>query len=927
MKKLIIPILALLLFVGSFAKAQTYSCVRNISTNPNNPYNPEWTLMYPNDPGSFINTWFNWYFNGTQVFIDKSALGWNLPSSYPDSYGMYWPYGSSNGTTLEYLYNLPGTEEDRDYHWEDGWELMWMHIGKLPNGNATVNKPANAWNTFDEQPNPGSAPYFVLYNRYRGTLRIFFNVWWFEKQYDDVAVTLRFTEGSKDYQQLSGVLRHASSIDQALDQPTDIVKVVSPRKNNKTGYATWYAADFQMGYDPCQCMFKTKFDLEFEGITELQMDLQSRGVTVEQDITKDGVMDKAFLQFDFDENGDVVDVPGQVIYKSMADLLSAYETAMTKYENDLKDYKSLENQFKKLAIELVKKGTGLGIDEVVSAFNVEEEGTKLVVKYNQIPLIGKEPKTNESKLAKEIGTAGKKFLTDEFDFLNVALDIREKPVRPQAPTASFMESRIVGSITDKDRHKSPNLLAPGTMPTAYNGQPKDIFHYTYPAYNNIMGLFALLRTPKLQVYDKPAQISEIGDYLDLFPVNYPLPDPEDYPVSTKDVSLRLTDGLQYALNPALDWDMGKTSLLFAFQLEFDMGLMPLNYIESLKTELDKVGGGNFELTHRLSASNGRTTAILTSEYYNVGDAKKIAFALRMVNTLYPEQDPIPPTIVHDILVEGMPKLSRIKLKVVLDAWFMQEGYDGEQVNTFQVFTYDLFNTAKHGSLQEAMSDAGGSVEMDNNWMLFTPGTIELNDMIAPTDEVVSEQIGNTLYVRAENILVKGTVGAMGNYDLVLESLYGTRIKPDGQLLPNTEVRVKDFYGQGENTITVTDQAFLNSFCGSDYKASGLTGKAQLRFEEEQRQRQLREQKATLNLNVYPNPASAFVQVAVQNQPQHLTDVQLVLSDLTGRQILAEDQTANPSGRYVLNLPELATGVYMLQVTARDKTAVEKIVVQ
>jgi N-methylhydantoinase A/oxoprolinase/acetone carboxylase beta subunit len=181
-------------------------------------------------------------------------------------------------------------------------------------------------------------------------------------------------------------------------------------------------------------------------------------------------------------------------------------------------------------------------------------------------------------------------------------------------------------------------------------------------------------------------------------------------------------------------------------------------------------------------------------------------------------------------------------------------------------------------------------------------------------------------VRAEQIKVIGNVKAQGNHELVLESLYGTTVKV-GDLNPNITIRAKDFYGQGENTITITDQAFLQNFCSSDYKASGLTGKAQMRFEEEQRQRQLREQAAALNLNVYPNPASTFVQIAVQNQPQQITDVQLVLSDLTGRQILAEEQAANASGRYVLNLPELATGVYMLQVTAGDKTAVEKIAVQ
>jgi hypothetical protein len=52
-----------------------------------------------------------------------------------------------------------------------------------------------------------------------------------------------------------------------------------------------------------------------------------------------------------------------------------------------------------------------------------------------------------------------------------------------------------------------------------------------------------------------------------------------------------------------------------------------------------------------------------------------------------------------------------------------------------------------------------------------------------------------------------------------------------------------------------------------YGANNAGKRAQEIIAANERERQLREQKAALNLNVYPNPASAFVQIAVQNQPQ------------------------------------------------------------
>jgi hypothetical protein len=916
--KIIYTLAFIVALSGNIVAQQVYSCVRNISTNPNDPYNLEWQTMYPEDPGSFINTGFNWY-SAVPLVIYPQIQNWALPASYQNTHYMKWPFAMGNDdieSNNNYLYRGL-TEEERDFHWEDGWELLYLNLGKLPNGTFTTQIPNGSWSDQGQganqfAPDPAKLPYFILYNRYRGTLRIFANLWMFEEDFHHIYAKLRFTKASRDNKELSGIMRHAEGIDRALDQPTEIAELIAPRRFKPIDEIRWYVIDLQLGYDPCQCKIPSTLQLEFAAIKELDVDLEQRQISIEQDITKLNETQKEWLQYSAGN-------PGNVIYKSIEGLLADYNTSLEKYEQDLKDYNSPVNQLKKSVVSMVGTAVSGGITSLVPT-----EAIRNFMIGNQLELWGNKypaDTTDAKKFAEDLKSSGKKLMADQFDFLNTLLDVKEnKPTRPQVPVATLSEGRLIGTITDSITEPAGPLFVPGTMPTAYNNNPRDIAPANFPSYNNLPGLFALLRTPQLQVYDKLARVSSFD------PQIFPLPEPEDYPKSTKRVSLRLLDGLHYALNPALDWDMEKTSILFGFQLEFDMGVIPEVYREILDTEV-KEFGNNFELTHRLTAKDGKTEGIFTSQYYPISEASKVNFVLDMVNSMYRDDPHITPEIVFDALIAALPSLKRIKMKIILDAWFLQEGYDGDQVNTFQVFTYDIYNKKKHNSLEDAIEIVGGSIESNENWLQYNPGLLTLHGVeVKPSDAFVSAVEGNQIIVRAEQIKVIGNVKAQGNHELVLESLYGTTVKV-GDLNPNITIRAKDFYGQGENTITITDQAFLQNFCSSDYKASGLTGKAQMRFEEEQRQRQLREQAAALNLNVYPNPASSFVQIAVQNQPQQITDVQLVLSDLTGRQILAEEQAANASGRYVLNLPELATGVYMLQVTAGDKTAVEKIAVQ
>ena len=98
-------------------------------------------------------------------------------------------------------------------------------------------------------------------------MRVFTHVWFdvLNASFQDISLTIKFTESSENTNQLSGVLRHSSGLDRSLDQNTEIQKITSPRFHTPNA-PNWFVAVFQMGYDPCSCLSKGEFELIFETI-------------------------------------------------------------------------------------------------------------------------------------------------------------------------------------------------------------------------------------------------------------------------------------------------------------------------------------------------------------------------------------------------------------------------------------------------------------------------------------------------------------------------------------------------------------------------------------------------------------------------------------------------------------------------------------
>jgi hypothetical protein len=125
--------------LASYAHAQ---CEKEISTNPFNPFNDEFLPLMndwfesddPSTPvytvNSFVNSAINWY-PGNGIQLDLSA-GWEHNFGIANTYSMTNPF--ANNHNEPHLWLPSSNENERDFRWEDGWELLKVNFGYLNDG-------------------------------------------------------------------------------------------------------------------------------------------------------------------------------------------------------------------------------------------------------------------------------------------------------------------------------------------------------------------------------------------------------------------------------------------------------------------------------------------------------------------------------------------------------------------------------------------------------------------------------------------------------------------------------------------------------------------------------------------------------------------------------------------------------------------------
>lgn len=959
----------LVLYLG-FCFSINAQCVRGISTNPANPVNSE--LSHLLNANTTINPWLNTFdwgeTNGagfTPIVLEPNA-GWMVPDFIGGIFTMVSPYQSGGSGHYEYLFEPVKDFQARDFHWEDGWELLWLGTGFYPNG-----EPIASYNAARIFPNASSvnakrSPYFVLYNRYRGVMRVFLNVFAPLGEYENCTVELVFANYSNGTGNLSGSLRLLNGLDQALDRPTSAVLMRSQQAMS-VNVDQWMAVDFQMAYDPCVCEHPSKLRINVSAWETLQIDLYGRGVSLEVPIadSKSGTStyDRNFLSVHAIK--ETAQSGGQAMYHKTDKLIEDYQNRLQLYNQDLKDYNSLENSIIRLGLNSVKDylntgvldygnwastlallGADIGLTPASKEYSFRYGTPSALPQFpKEFGVIPAGPYYDGQQIAgsnfivdlrvnndtvtmrrydygsieKDIKSNAGKLLGSGFDMLSMQLFPKafNKPVRPSTPSASYTEMRFTGTIVDKDDVVS---LGPFYTPGSYKAG-MDISPFNYPAYDEAMGVFALLETPKFKVYQAEAEWEWKGRFQDWEGEPMPGADYEEWRFN-KELLLKLDAPLKYQLNQALDIDYENTELLVMLELEFqsledyDPAFDPnaqgffnnpaLDFYESEGGNLKQFHGykTNVASYHPNFAANEK---VFKTKWYPIEDFGELLMALK-IRTGYRNTNPqqnYPPSYMLAELLEN--RLVKARLKVLVDVGFDQVSYSGEKVRNTQVFTYNLFDESQGIDYLNYIED-----EAVNDLVKYRPGKLVLKDeVLNSTSKKVFATVADELQVKAENIEVYGNITVPRGMTLVLEAKDELKVHPQASLPINTIMRINGSPYQFTKIMEQTN-AQVRSFCQDQqngYRANFLVAKqGGASFQDTSPEANANEFK------IYPNPSSGIVQVKFGIASNW---IRVSVHDLKGRLYLEEVLGEEFTKAFEVDLEDMKPGIYLLQIQNAD----------
>ena len=913
-------------------------CVKHISTNPENPLNNELQLFWENNDLPYS---VNPYLNNTNLFQYNAGVGFyniNLNSNVnwqmsnyqnnPSNLNMINPYSNDMGDNYMYLRRpINGNFVDRDFHWEDGWEMLWLGTGYFPNGDDYTEI-----DNIDGHPYQGMGvyqmasdkiPFFVLYNRYRGIIRIFANVFLDINDFDHMKVTLEFEGDPNSGNQtiVSGLLRHANSADLAMDHSTEVFSISSAKMHAPNDKA-WFSADFQIGYDPCTCFNPSSLKFKIETFEEMDVRGKTVAFNTEVELEKflsSDYMEKAFLNL---ENYDGTNTTGgSMIFQNYEGMFNSYKKKLDAY-NAQGDKKSTLNDLLKIGLSVV---SGYVTNGIASSID-----------YPLMLLFADSIKRSDD-LEKKYETNIKGIIGKFIDYGSQQLG-KGSPQpslnRPTMPVANVTESYYQGTISSGVLRDIPALKTPGTYPNAHNGNFTEL--KGYPAYNEVLGLFSMLNTPSIKIYEKRNVESK-----DSFLVrNYYLSDEFGVTDSTYwadtlvrkgsfnyDLYLKLDKKLKYYLNPALDFDMEKTRFFGALKITLkgnidntlDIKLIDSSYFHTAHwfTKPSNINGiGGYVEDNEI---------VFETPYIDFEDLGEEFYGITLNDSVVKKwvRKSNFPTGFHSYKNSSDNiQFIQVELKVMADMYFNQVGWFGKQVNTTQNFTYVLYGNS-NGKNVDNVSAYGSKINDKNEIYNYHPNTLKLEGHITPNSPYISDSDGSNLYIYASNIQVANNLTVENGYYVHAVAINNINFQPGASISPNIRFSINKILNFGGNPAS--DEEYVTSFCNdleNGYKGNNLNRKstdlyASIKAKEAERVKKLN---LFNKLRIYPNPATDVLYCEMKNYQNG--NYNISVKNIIGHELYSRTVKVENNHLEMMDIKELAPGTYLITVSNRETGYIE-----
>ena len=421
-----------------------------ISTDPNDAENNERSAM---------TNKFDWMSSSIPVYHPTAYIQGGGATSLTNPYFTIDAYLSHlNYYNFAFADRIP---ENLDFNPEDGWEL-------IHKGNGFQVDEIN----FLPQVENRIGPYFILYNRYTGTLRTFaaFN----NIGANQVMLTIMELKDSSPQNpglKYSGLFSRYEDIINPLDEETEVIKVV--QGSDATIGGQFFSSDFKVTYDPCICKNPSYLNFKFKvkNSGSIQLDGRLIGTSVPLDGTGNSPLlnGREFLSAvhmdNFSVNG------GMLTYNNIDQLVDKYETPET----------PLFQTLAIAALKAVMKGAAKPIDDIL-----DKASSKLLTsKFGGSSVLGIDLKDTLKVSFGAVGALTKQLSTSLF-------------AEDKIPNISFIEAEM--TLSGTLQHETSlgagdiEIAVPGSKDTDDPVITPDRY---YPAYNELLGLFAVLDKPKI----------------------------------------------------------------------------------------------------------------------------------------------------------------------------------------------------------------------------------------------------------------------------------------------------------------------------------------------------------------------------------------------------------------------------------------------
>lgn len=975
-------------------------CLNNVSTNPSNPFNPTVPIFafpnnapdqeYETEPGVFqtiievievpdeedliIDHYGKFFLNRFNWFTPEVAMS-GIPLSdmvYQDNMSSPWTDGTNSAFTMfSSLMGNPGINEysDLDPVHQNGWELVSVNLGRFPNDLVTLSEFGFS-NTFYR------FPYFILYNRHTGVLRLFGNC---HELFPEIpqanAVKITLKHRDPELFDVNGVLRLTSGLDKALDKSTDIlastVVTVQP-----TTMRRWFVADFQMAYDPCVCNLNSQFFFEYEAITTSTVSLSGLGNEVEtQIVSAEQIYELQELFINF-QNGNLQGQSGLLMYNNMLDALVRYRTLLLKYNNTVHQVNG-----NKVMVAIINYGIKMltfGIGNVPTGGAQNQENKEIVETIiEEKPELEaedstpEEPKLKDDEVFKELNKTIQKLS----DIFTGNLFSTEKPTKPSPPTVRTSEFYINGNITNGDLRETARTYFPGVVGGTQVSSELTMFSANtgpllYPIYNEPLGIFALLETPKVRVtvaQDEPMYFHNVDHE-----VEHPItgiqsaPRPYIYTASRNStIQLQLEEPIKYVINPKLEFSDLKVE--YSILVEFDtpktgpsgLASNPLqnnqgwpqvnvNFKDHLFYDLSPLSTNMFSTAVDMSVGGtlppepSRISTIpvpLSNGGIDMIGSIKLNQRYAIPWDLIPHPVHIPANqhpndfalngwlwdndymnLVFDQHFKLEPK---IFVKVIISGTLNETFVSGAPAEYSYVFTVPLDKDVDFEfEIDEYINQyaiAGSEFDMGEENKSF--GNTHFDG--SPVSGCAFWGFDNTYRCRAwNNIDIMGEITIDAPYHVLFQAGNAIVEHPNAVLPPESVREIVPFLDFSDPILTPTAEE-VEDFCRNGKYAAHNRAPLTDEVIVEESQDEIPE----FDFIVFPNPTSSFASLNFELFSQ--SNVSVSLMDLSGNLIDRFELPENAIGmqRVPMNLSELSAGVYFVQVIVNEQSYVKRIIKQ